>query len=120
VDTRGRLLVPPFIRGGMSVSNEDDPTWSPDGRKIAFVRPDDPDPGIYVVNANGGGLKRLSTGWDPTWSPNGRRIAFTDDSDIYVMNADGTRKRKLFHKEFAARSRLISRAASALVSAALA
>jgi len=68
------------------------PAWSPDGRNIAFVSfADHNDPGcpadscppsgeIYVVNADGTGLRRLTSSEaddeHPTWSPDGSRIAF--------------------------------------------
>lgn len=53
---------------------------------------------IYVVNADGSGLRRLTDNRvfdsDPQWSSDGRRIAFTSErdgnSEVYVMNADGT------------------------------
>ena len=58
---------------------------------------------IYVVNADGSGLKNLtgSEGWDdePEWSPEGREIAFestrTGKVGVYVMNPDGTSQRQL-------------------------
>jgi len=60
---------------------------------------------IYAVNADGSGLKRLTTRedleFDPTWSPDGRAIAYRhqpgDDSttDIFVMDADGSHRRNL-------------------------
>ena len=58
---------------------------------------------VYIVNANGTGLKRLTSGpardFDPTWSPDGRRIAFRSERDgssqIYVMNSDGTVQRNI-------------------------
>jgi WD40-like Beta Propeller Repeat len=60
---------------------------------------------IYLVNADGSGLKRLTTSedleFDPTWSPDGRAIAYRhqpgDDSttDIFVMDADGSHRRNL-------------------------
>jgi TolB protein len=60
---------------------------------------------IYTVNADGSGLKRLTTSedleFDPTWSPDGRAIAYRhqtgDDSttDIFMMHADGSHPRNL-------------------------
>lgn len=73
-----------------------DHQWSPDGRRVLFVRGDD----IYVMNADGSGQARLTNppggGMDPQWSPDGTRIAYSGntgtDVDIYVMKADGTGK----------------------------
>jgi Tol biopolymer transport system component len=67
------------------------PDWSPDGSKIAFVR----DGAIYVTSSSSGGaLTRLTSGRSPSWSPDGTKIAFArpgpQNTDIYVMNADGT------------------------------
>jgi len=84
------------------------PAWSPDGKRIAFVRedPDDDALGeIYVMNADGTGLRQLTYSpnildTSPTWSKDGKRIAFVssrgssaptlESLDIYVMNADGS------------------------------
>jgi hypothetical protein len=69
------------------------PAWSPDGSQIAF---DGGGGTIYVINADGSGLRKLGPsigGFDPTWSREGNRIAFTGGSDndhrIFSMNLDG-------------------------------
>jgi Tol biopolymer transport system component len=83
------------------------PVWSPNGRKIAFVRWSlkggcggigvDPVAGVYVMNADGSGQRRLAHGWPSDWSPDGHRIAFVSNGEIYVIDADGSGKRRLTH-----------------------
>ncbi len=78
------------------------PAWSSDGSKIAFTRqgPQDTTNAIYVMNADGSGLQRISTTTsgdvDPTWSPDGSKIAFQSNvgmnAEIFVMNADGSNR----------------------------
>ena len=53
---------------------------SPDGRQIAFMSARDGNPEIYVMNADGSNLRRLTNHpageSSPTWSPSGSQIAF--------------------------------------------
>ncbi len=85
-----------------STAGDWNPAWSPDGTKLAFDRRGDPQVtgDIYVMGADGSGLKPLTSGafndLEPVWSPDGSRIAFQRDGAIYVMNAvDGSGLRPL-------------------------
>jgi Tol biopolymer transport system component len=73
-------------------------SFSPDGTSLLFDQGTDVGFGIFVMNIDGTGVRRISEGdrdYDPSWSPDGSRIAFTHtdgpmDSDIFVMDADGS------------------------------
>ncbi len=69
------------------------PAWSPDGRRIAFVRQSYDGTlhlDIYVMNALGWFVVRLTDGHSPNWSPDGTKIVFVRDGRLYVMNPDGS------------------------------
>ncbi len=59
------------------------PTWSPDGKQIAFTGFDGGLSDLFVVNADGSDLRRLTNDkeadLEPAWSPDGKTIAFTTD-----------------------------------------
>lgn len=77
-------------------------SWSPDGKRLVFERTNQParTSEIYVVNVTGRGLKKLAANAaGPAWSPDGDRIVFVRGpagrSDVYQMDADGRRVRRL-------------------------
>ena len=70
------------------------PDWSPDGSRIAFVARRH----IFTMGADGRGLRRLTANSgdsDPAWSPDGKYIAFIRDHDLYIMGADGRGQRRV-------------------------
>ena len=87
-------------------NNDWHPSWSPDGKRIAFDADRKGDVvkfDIYVMDADGGNQQKLTNhrAWDgsPSWSPDGKRIAFWSlrdgNSEIYVMGADGGNQQNL-------------------------
>jgi hypothetical protein len=64
---------------------ERDPAWSPDGRKIAYVHPDDYDKdSIWLMDPDGRNKRLFRSGGggsvrDPAWSPDGSRLAYIEE-----------------------------------------
>lgn len=70
------------------------PAVSPDGSRVAYHSGG----GLWVMNANGSGPRRLTRGprdHTPAWFPDGTRLAFTCDSSICTINADGSARAKI-------------------------
>jgi Tol biopolymer transport system component len=78
-------------RRGLTRNDSDSsPAWSPDGRRLAFVRGD----GVCLVRRDGSGRVRIARGDDPAepaWSPDGRRLAFSVPGEVRVADENGPR-----------------------------
>lgn len=89
------------------------PTFSPDGRQIAFMGRVHDHWEIWIMNADGSGRRQLTglhlarqespSNVAPAWSPDGNQIAFLSNRDgawrIYVMEADGSGQRPMFGEQ---------------------
>jgi|GEM_PF-3163200 len=84
---------------------DESPSWSPDGKQIAFSSNRDVGWEIYIVTLANREISRITHNTDeefgPTWSPDGQKIAFMSrpsiDShfSIYSINVDGTNLHRL-------------------------
>jgi TolB protein len=90
-------------RVGGDDASELDPTWSPDGRRIAYARAEpyqfSSPPSVHVMGADGSGRRDLTPGEassQPDWSPDGRRLAVTSTAGdgrvnkISIVPLDGS------------------------------
>ena len=84
------------IRLTRSPEYEAGPTWSPDGKWLAYEAYTDGNLDIYILNVESGDSQRLTSDpapeYSPAWSPDGRHIAFAAyrnyNKDLYVISLD--------------------------------
>jgi dipeptidyl aminopeptidase/acylaminoacyl peptidase len=85
-----------------------DPTWSPDGRQIAFASHRDGIFQIYAMNSDGSNVRRLTKhnaeDSNPAWAPDGGAIAYIsatgdDRRGLFLMGADGSDPHGLAHSK---------------------
>jgi Tol biopolymer transport system component len=102
-----------FVREGASArtraitrgrAQNPSPAWSPDGMRLAFASNRGGSYDIYVANADGSAVRRLSrlgNSFNPAWSPDGRTIVFLssgrtpENPELYSIRPDGSALRRL-------------------------
>ncbi|HKS25988.1 MAG TPA: hypothetical protein VJZ76_24570 [Thermoanaerobaculia bacterium] len=74
------------------------PAWSPDGKRVAFNAATAKTSDIFVIDAGGNHQERLTDlgmiARNAAWSPDGSRIAFVTNTGWFVMDADGSNKKR--------------------------
>jgi len=76
---------------------DEDPAWSPDGSRLAFISPNLPTtsaPQLWTMNADGSGKTHLGNDVtpdrEPAWSPDGTEIAFLIAGNYFKTPPDGS------------------------------
>lgn len=104
MDLNRLVAFPKF--GGSNFS----PSWAPDGTKLAFSSSRSGDPEIYIVDASGAHLRRLTSIKGPDVSPvwnrkTGSQIAWVSGRSglpqIYTIGSDGTNEQRITDQGYA-------------------
>jgi TolB protein len=94
-DLNENSLIDPQLPFELSVC----PAWSPDGKKIAFYAFNEDKSGIYIMDVDTKDVINLTHGLGAeeglAWAPDGKKITFTLGRYMYVINVDGTNKKRL-------------------------
>jgi len=96
--TRG---VRPVIPKGVFLNG----AWSPDGTRLLVTREIAGNSDIYLYDAGGSEIRRLTDHWgidvSPAWAPDGRRFVFCSaragSPQIYVLDVGGGDPRRVSH-----------------------
>ncbi|WP_341227244.1 DPP IV N-terminal domain-containing protein [uncultured Arcticibacterium sp.] len=112
IDLQGTIWTLPAT-GGKAIKVTDgmgddrQPTWSPDGSKIAFQSFRDGYYHIWMINKDGTGLKQVTSGAfderEPDWSPDGKFIVYSSDVyknyDLFKINIESSEVTQLTSNE---------------------
>ena len=101
------------------INHSSSPKWSPQVDKIVYLSSGELGSSqIFVANSDGSNQKQLTTtisprlwpGWppdgnsEPQWTPDGKKIVYVSSenerAEIFIMNADGSKQRRLTKAEY--------------------
>ena len=116
---RGDVFTVPVEKGPVrnltnsSGAHDRQASWSPDGKRVAFISDMNGEDQVYLVDQDGKGKAEALTSNlavqlnGPVWAPDGRHLAFTDkDGIVYVVGVADHKLTKAAHDEFGRRGDL--------------
>ncbi len=111
IEARGDVWTAPAEHGSprnltrTSGTAEREPSWSPDGRWIAYFSDATGEYELYITQSDGKGeTKQLTSGsqtyyHDPTWSPDSKHIVFTDKASQILLHTIEAGQTKVIDKD---------------------
>jgi TolB protein len=95
--------LPPAIAVPITYSYNYDPSLSPDGKRMVFLKMLEGREQMFLADSDGSNEMQLTRvaidHEDPAWSPDGRSIAYVhiagDKKSLHVMNVDGSNNRRI-------------------------
>jgi tricorn protease len=113
IEFRGEILTVPAEKGeprnltNTVGANERDPSWSPDGKTIAYFSDVSGEYELHLAPQNGKGevkkVKVTGTGFysNPVWSRDSRKILYTDNSQtLYVHDVESGKQQKIVEPKY--------------------
>lgn len=109
---RGDIFTVPAKEGvtrnltNSSGAHDRNPTWSPDGKNIAFISDRSGEDELYIQAQDGSSeAKALTSGggaykYGATWSPDSKKLLYSDRMmDLWLVSVESGKKTKVFHNE---------------------
>src|SRR6266536_638207 len=100
VDAGGDLAVAPAAGGapqklGTTTAAESEPSWSPDGSRIAYVAAGE----LFVMDADGSNRQQLTSNAvsesSPSWAPGGDEVVYAASGNLFAITPSGSVTRLL-------------------------
>ena len=110
VDFHGEIMIVPTETGvgektqvTASPWRERSQTWSPDGRRVAYISDESGDEEVWIFDIAAGQRRKVTTQAsvkaDLTWAPNSQKLAYTGANRLWEVDAAGGAVRELAYNQ---------------------